>query len=269
MGNKNKEQLLANAKTDRERNIGEGKSRVAGQEQLAGEARGRGAELYPGVKSGLEDLSKSGGIQDYGDIYGGYKQFAETGGFTPSDLSNIRSRSGDVIPQQYAQMREMLRRRGALSGGYQPGYGANLASMGRSAAELSARNTRDTELGISDAVRQGRLAGLGGESQLAGMKQRGIMGGISGLSDLYGGQQQLGLAEQGLAQGERGLTEGTLGKIAKNQFESANLPGTMDRIAQFANMAAGTIIPGYGIGKSIMKGIGGGPKMNPQGMGVG
>lgn len=249
MGNKNKAQLLENAKSDRERNIAQGQSRMAGQEQIGAEARGRGAELYPGVKSGLEDLSKSGGIQDYGDIYGGYKQFAETGGFTPSDLSNIRSRSGDVIPQQYSQMREMLRRRGSLSGGYQPGYGANLASMGRSAAELSARNTRDTELGISDAVRQGRLAGLGGEAQLAGLKQRGVMGGISGLSDLYGGQQKLGLAEQELAQGERGLTEGALGKLAKNQFEAAGLPGTLDNIMRGLGAGAALINPIGGLFK--------------------
>src|SRR5215471_8935134 len=152
MGNQNKAQLLQQAQQDRQRNLAQGAQRQAGQEQLGAEARGRAGELWPGVSTGLQDLAKTGGLQDYGDIYGGYSNFAKTGGFTPGDIQNIRSRAGDVIPQQYAQMQEMLRRRGALSGGYQPGYGANLATMGRGAAELSAQNTRDTELGIAQAV---------------------------------------------------------------------------------------------------------------------
>lgn len=189
---------------DRSRVLGQGKENQAAIGKLQAGSEQRAGELYPGLKSGLQD-------------------FATTGGYTPGDISNIRSRSTSVVPQIYSRMTEQLRRRGALSGGYQPGYGANLASMGRSAAELGGENARDTEIGISQAVRQNKMAGLGG------------------LQGLYGSERGDVLQTQGLGIQAQGMQNDALANIYRAQLPLASRPGAFQNIMQGIGTVSGAL----------------------------
>src|SRR5215471_5118170 len=69
-------------------------------------------------------------FHDYGDLMGGYKNFAATGGYSPSDLSAIRARSVSPIRAIYANANREVDRGKSLSG-YSPNFNASKAKMAR------------------------------------------------------------------------------------------------------------------------------------------
>ncbi len=64
--------------------------------------------------SSLRELGKTGGLNDeaIARYRGGgvYDEFAKTGGYSGSDIANIRSRSNSVIPSMYAGLKDELAR---------------------------------------------------------------------------------------------------------------------------------------------------------------
>lgn len=168
----------------------------------------------------------------------GWGTFAETGGYSPEDIAGIRQRSLSGIPSIYERARQELGRRSAVQGGYMPGFGGNLAQMARQMSQIQAEKARDVELGISGAVRQGKIAGMGGLAQLYGAapgelseidRKKLAMMGIGGqqIAELLG--QQSTLARQ----------PGIWGNILKG-------------LGAGAGMAA-NFIPGMGLAKSALK----------------
>lgn len=110
----------------------------------------------------------SGPTGPYEQVLSGYSKFAETGGFSPEDLSNIRARSISPIRANYANAERDVNRQRALQGGYSPGFGVLKARMAREQGQAGAEATTNAEAGIAEMVQKGKLAGLEGLSGLVG-----------------------------------------------------------------------------------------------------
>lgn len=91
-----------------------------------------------------------------------FQDWADTGGYTEADKTNIRNRATSTIPSLYSGVRDEIARRNAMSGGYSPGYSASVRAISRDSARGTAEAAREAELGISDRVRSGRQYGLTG-----------------------------------------------------------------------------------------------------------
>src|SRR5262245_7329525 len=110
-----------------------------------------------------QSWSNSGGnMDDYADIMSGYRQFAETGGFSPQDLANIRSRSIAPIRSVYDSAKRDVNRQRSLQGGYAPNYAPAMARLAREQSMSQSEATTNAEAGLSQMVAQNRLSGLGG-----------------------------------------------------------------------------------------------------------
>lgn len=87
--------------------------------------------------------------------------FSSSGGYTSSDLSNIRARGVSPIRAVYANAQRNLLRQKNLQGGYSPNYAPASAKMARELSEELAQANTGVEASIADNVAKNRLAALG------------------------------------------------------------------------------------------------------------
>jgi hypothetical protein len=149
-------------------------------------------------------------IGQQGDIYNRYSQFADTGGFSPQDLQNIRARALSPIKSIYANAQANVNRQKALQGGYSPGFGVMQSRMAREQGQATSDATTGVESNIAQMVQQGRLAGMGGMA--------GIYGATPGLANMFGNQalaqqqQQLEHERSGREQTQLQLNKANAGR---------------------------------------------------------
>lgn len=120
--------------------------------------------LYGQAGSNPYQAYTAGGVGP-GESYGGYREFSQTGGYSPEDIANMRSRGVSPVRAAYANAEREVNRQRSLQGGYSPNMTASLAKMAREQSQGMSDALQNTELGVQNAIRQGRLAGLGGMSQ--------------------------------------------------------------------------------------------------------
>lgn len=130
--------------------------------------------------------------QNFG-AYGGYQNFADTGGYSGQDVQDLRARAIDPIRGVYDRAQSELSRNRALQGGYSPNYAAASSKMTRDLAHQVGDANVNVNASIADAVRQGKLAGLGGMTGIdsakmqEGLQNRGLdLSTLSGATNLYG-----------------------------------------------------------------------------------
>jgi hypothetical protein len=142
---------------------------------------GRGAETdyqnYGDIMKRYGDVAGGGGPKnerigytDPFESYGGYREFSQTGGYSPTDISNMRARGVSPIRSAYANAQRNVGRQRSLQGGYSPNAVATQARMAREQGQSMADATQNVEAGLAEARNKGRLAGLGGMSDIE--KQR-------------------------------------------------------------------------------------------------
>lgn len=110
---------------------------------------------------------------------------AQTGGFAPGDLENIRARSISPIRSIYANAQRELQRSRALQGGYSPGFATAQARMAREMADQIAEKTTAAEAGIGEMVQRGKLTGAQGYAGAAS----GEAGRLAGIAESAAGGQ--------------------------------------------------------------------------------
>lgn len=132
-----------------------GRTGGIGEPELAG-LRGIGSKLETLGGQGMtpEDIATFRGT--------GFKNFADTGGFTPGEINMMRSRSNAAIPAMYNAEMQNLEGRRNIQGGYAPGADALRGRLLRQRGQDIAGAARDTELGISEQVRAGKQYGITG-----------------------------------------------------------------------------------------------------------
>lgn len=156
------------------------------QKNSAGEIRGRAYlpdgtaidlvdqwGLPPVFKGGGENMYGPGGQQGGGGYLGGlanaiagYGDFAQTGGLSPQNIADIRARALSPIRANYALAQDELQRGKNLAGGYMPNFAPALAKMAREQSYAMSDANVNTSAMLAEAIRSGRLAGLGGLSEL-------------------------------------------------------------------------------------------------------
>ena len=126
--------------------------------------------LIPQAQQAQNNWTKAteGDFQTNQNILNKFEEFSNTGGYSPQDIANMRSRGVAPIRGIYANANREVDRSKALQGGYSPGYGV-----------LKGRMAREQSSALSDAT-------IGVESNLAQMKQQGRLAGIAGMSQQYG-----------------------------------------------------------------------------------
>src|SRR5690349_9551343 len=117
---------------------------------------------YIGESANAARSLASGGSWDP-MIRSGYQNFASTGGFSPTDISNIRSRATSVAPSFYNALTDRMAQRMNAAG---QNYGSIFSSASdraaRQGAQAAQENALSAEADIADRVQQGKLAGLSG-----------------------------------------------------------------------------------------------------------
>jgi hypothetical protein len=102
--------------------------------------------------------------------YGGYEDFSQTGGFDEAGKANIRARAIAPTRAIYERGGENLSRQRALQGGYSPGYASAMSRNNRQMNEAISDANIAAESDLARMIQSGRLAGLGGMSNIEGQR---------------------------------------------------------------------------------------------------
>lgn len=145
------------------------------------DAARKAAEAQAAAQASASSGGGGGGGGGNPEAAAGFRNFAQTGGFSPEDLRNIRARALSPVRATYANAEREVNRQRALQGGYSPGFGT-----------LQARMAREQGQGISDAA-------TNAESSIAQMVQQGKLAGLQGLASMGGGGGGGGGSEQAAA----------------------------------------------------------------------
>jgi hypothetical protein len=205
-----------------------------GEETRLGRARGEQLQgtLQPQYNQFWQNYNQAVNRQtrDYGNVMGRYQEFADTGGFSPQDISNMRARAMSPLRATYATAQRNLGR-SLGAGGPAGSSGVLQARMAREQGQGMSDVARATEGDIAEQKQRGRLSGIGG--------MLGAYGATPGQAALYG-NQALGGAGQLLDLNQ-----------AQNQFANA-MTGQMGQYATmpgkwqtgFNNLLAGAQVAG-------------------------
>lgn len=192
-------------------------------------------QMWPMFHDQFKDAQKTQ-MTDYGDLMGGFKGFANTGGFTPMGLSNIRNRALAPSRGIMQNAQRNISRNRALQGGYSPGYQSAMSRIQRDTGQQISDAATGTEANIAQMVQQGKLAGLQGGSNLYG--QTPGMWNMAGNQLLNQFGQQMGIEDQ---QQRLGLG------VMNAQQQAATLPGkwehTVGRIGDVMDIGSRMINP--------------------------
>lgn len=129
--------------------------------QVFDEAGGEGPGNVKASHIGYTDPFKS---------YGGYEEFAKTGGYSDDDIRNLRARGTAPVRAMYGNVSREMNRQRSLQGGYAPNFMASMAKMARDQSAAQADAQQNVEAQLAQDIRQGRLQGLGGMSGIEGQR---------------------------------------------------------------------------------------------------
>jgi hypothetical protein len=204
--------------------------------RLESNLQGRGPDVGGGGSAGGQ------GFGALSPAIGGYGEFAQTGGYSPQDIENIRARMIAPIRSIYSSARQNVERAKALNPTLTNIPGAE-AKLAREQSYALTDKTTDAEAALAEAIRSGKLAGLGGLTNI-GMGARGqdlqamlgsggqALQGLSGMTGLYGtepglsrmfGQQMLTSAGQGIDVGQ--LRNAIASGAVNAQLGASRVPG--------------------------------------------
>jgi hypothetical protein len=164
---------------------------------------------------GYREFSKTGGLTpemiERIRGKGVFDEFAKTGGYSDRDISQTRARGIAPISAFYGNLKNEMQRRQGSSGGYGVGLDTASARSARDAAIASAGAARDTELGLQGQIRSNRMGGAqalsGAESDIASKTQSGRLAGLGGMTDIgkfgYGGLEGIAARSQAISDANR------------------------------------------------------------------
>lgn len=147
--------------------------------------------------------------EELGEAYGylreaapGYREFANTGGYSAQDIQELRARGVSPIRAAYGNtIRELDRSRAIGGGGGAANYIAARSRAQRELPQQMADATTNVNAGLAESIREGKLKGLAGLSGIGDS-----MGGLSSaeagrilqadLANSQGALQAAGMSEQ-------------------------------------------------------------------------
>ena len=190
--------------------------------------------IVPQAQQAINDYAgaRDRGLQDYGNIMGQYQNFAQTGGFSPQDLGNIRARTLSPLRAAYGNANREVDRSRSLMNGYSPGYGVLKARMAREQGQGMSDAAGNAEANIAELMNSGRKFGVQGQQSLFGTSN-GMMNSFGNMNNQA---MNNWLQAQGL-QNQLGLG------LINSQIGASQIPGkfdnTLSRIKGIADIGTG------------------------------
>lgn len=182
-------------------------------------ARATGVQDYGNIMKGYQDFSSGLGgptkfsferinptrSADSDFAMQGYKNFANTGGYSDQDITDLRARGIAPIRAAYGNtMMEMDRARAIGGAGGSPNYIAAASRAQRDMPGQMSDAMQNVNAGLADAIRSGKLSGLAG---------------VSGISEAEAGRQmQASLANQGADIQTQGMGEASLQNLRQSKL---------------------------------------------------
>lgn len=209
---------------------------------------------------------------DYSNLMSGYNEFAKTGGFSPTDIANLRARAVSPVRASYANANREVNRGRALQGGYSPGFNVLRARMAREQGQAGSEAATNAEAALAGMKQQGKLAGLQGGASLYGT--------TPGMTSTFSNAV---LNASGQLTNAVGNEMGFANDVSRNQIAAGQLPGKSQSVIgniagiagigqQIAGMAGGGLYPWLGDGTQHLMGgnsglRGGAPMLTPGDLG--
>ena len=176
-----------------------------------------------------------GGNANLSSAAGGFRNFADTGGFSDQDIQNIRARAIAPTRSIYSNAMDEVNRNRSLQG-YSPNHNAALAKMSREQSyNISDINT-NANAAIAQMVQQGKLAGLSGLANVGSAEGQLGLGALGGMTSLYGsspglaatfGNQVLNSGNQLL--GAQGMQNDLAQMFMNARAQNAQIPGNFQQ----------------------------------------
>lgn len=95
----------------------------------------------------------------------GFKNFADTGGFTPGESADFRARGTATLPAFYEGLKTQMGAANRAAGG-NVGFNSQMSKLAREQAYGGQRVASETEADLADRIRSGKEYGLSGVSSL-------------------------------------------------------------------------------------------------------
>ena len=145
-----------------------------------------------------------------GESLEGYRNFANTGGYSEGDIRDIRARGISPIRSAYGNtMRQLDTARSIGGQGGSPNYIAAVSRAQRELPQQLADATQNVNAQLAESIRSGKLAGLSG---------------MTGITEAEAGRAlQAALANQGADMATQQATEQALGAKEARQLSAAQL----------------------------------------------
>ena len=211
-----------------------------------------------GGGGGMSAYTVSPGRAGYSDpfrSYGGFSEFANTGGFSEGDIANMRARGVSPVRAAYANAEREVGRQRSLQGGYSPNAIAAQVKMAREGGQAAADAIQNVEAGIAQQRQQGRLAGLTGMSGIEGQR----LGADVDLSKFNVGMDFEGQKYNADAQARAAAANASAGESAAYRALQARGADMDDRFRALGGMTSllGTT-PGMSnmFGSQVLQGVG-------------
>lgn len=196
----------------------------------------------------MEEMGRTGGFDadSTNRMRGGgvFENYQKTGGYTDAQTSDIRARANSTLPAYYDTIRQGQNRMASIQGGNPAASAAMAARLGRDQAKGMREQTLDTELGISDRVREGQQwgaeAGAQAEGAYQGLRTGNMISGQRGAADTRSGMlNSIAQNKAGASRDWTGSELGLAGLIQEGrQYGTTGLQGVADREAAAARAAS-------------------------------
>ena len=150
---------------------GPGSPLYTGFQTSLGTAQGNQASEFnsaTGNISNLQNISATGGYDptQLSQIEGGYTDLANTGGYTPQQAQQFVQQATEGTQSTYGALENQAKNNAVATGGL--GTGGGLSQMARQLGQVQGNNTLNAEVALNQSQTSNKLAGLGGEANVAG-----------------------------------------------------------------------------------------------------
>jgi hypothetical protein len=168
------------------------------------------------------------------------EELSRTGGYSDSDISNLRARGISPIRSVYSNAMKDITRQRALQGGYSPNYTASIAKLTRDLSEGISGATQNVNAGIAQNVASNRLSAAPQYASAAGQENallNSILGSNAAARNRASEFNTSGLAQQGQFNTSNINRANEINTSSINDINAANAAG-INRANEY-NITAG------------------------------
>jgi|SRR5215469_7520892 len=189
----------------------------------------------------------------------GFNNFAQTGGFSPQDIQDLRARAISPTRAVYANAQQNLNQNRELQQ-FSPNYAAATAKMARDLSYGISDANVNANASIAQMVQQGKLAGMegltsagiAGQGQSTALDQLNLQGKLAGLAGMTGIDQ---FNAASAAAGHNALVSQLLGALGGETSLYGATPGLANTFGNQLLTSSGQLLQGQGLQNQLSLGL--------------